>query len=296
MAGIWEVYQARVGVRGSNIRDDTLVREKLRVSHMIQDSLSYHTVLMYDDSIIEEEQKEHCDCCDDDNCCCNEVETNGVKRKVAIINSDNLDEKYVYSLPGEDLHPGDLFYWADNYWLITDRDANNEVYTRTKAIQCNYLLRWVHVQNGEPVIKEQWCYIEDGTKYMTGELEDRHFIATRGDARIAMTIARNQFTVKFNRKSRFLVDDLESDNLLSFDLSKPLKIGHTYNGKGVYKYVLSESYFVPELDNAELGIADYYMYFPEESTDDSGSSDGNAGTEDSGNTTQENTNGKKVWF
>ena len=294
MADIWDVYRARVGVKGQTIREDTLVREKLRVTHMLQNSLSYHTVLMYDDSIIIQETDR-----------CGHTSDNSVKKKVAIINSDNLDEKYVYSMPGEDLQPGSLFYWADNYWLITDRDANNEVYTRTKAIQCNYLLRWVHVQDGTPIVKEQWCYIEDGTKYMTGELEDRHFIATRGDARIAMTIARNQYTVKFNRKSRFLVDDLEADNLLSFDLSKPLKIGHTYNNKGVFKYVLSESDFVPEYDNDELGIADYYMYFPKESPDGSSTvgslivgtgtvGTDNAATQPIGQSSQ--ANGKKVWF
>lgn len=96
---------------------------------------------------------------------------------------------------------------------------------------------------------------------MTGELEDRHFIVTRGDARIAITISRNKYTKKFNRTSRFLVDDSESDNLLSFDLSKPLKVGHTYNDKGIYQFVLSESNS-SELDNMELGIADYYKYFP----------------------------------
>ena len=210
MSAALDRYRRRTTVMGGDLREDTLVREKLRVRFMLKDNLSYHSVITYEDSIIIPESE---------GCGCKSRTDNAITRNVAIINSDNLDEKYVYSMPGEDLQPGTLFYWADNYWLITDRDANNEVYTRTKAIQCNFLLRWVHVQDGEPVVKEQWCYIEDGTKYMTGELEDRHFIATRGDARIAMTIARNQYTVKFNRKSRFLVDDLDADNLLSFDLS-----------------------------------------------------------------------------
>ena len=256
MSAALDRYRRRTTVMGDDIREDTLEREKLRVKFMLRDSLSYHYVSLFDDSIIEKDEEDNI--------------VNEKKQHVAIINSDNLDEKYVYSLPGEDLVPGTLFWWADNYWLITDKDANTEVYTRTKAIQCNYLLKWVHVQDGKPILMEQWCYIEDGTKYMTGELEDRHFIVTRGDARIAMTIARNPYTVKFNRKSRFLVDDDGSDYYLSFDLSKPLKVGHTYNGKGVFKYVLSESNS-SDFDNMELGIADYYMYFPEGG--DSGSDD-----------------------
>lgn len=95
---------------------------------------------------------------------------------------------------------------------------------------------------------------------MTGEYDDRDFVVTRGDTRIAMTIGRNEHTIKFGRKNRFLVDDLESGSTMSFDLSKPLRVGHIYNGHGVLKFVLSESDFT-EFDNLELGIADYYKYF-----------------------------------
>ena len=52
-------------------------------------------------------------------------------------------------------------HWMDNYWLITERDADTTVYTRAKMIQCNHLLKWVSDDN---TIHEQWCIIEDGTK------------------------------------------------------------------------------------------------------------------------------------
>lgn len=270
MAGIWDKYRARVTVKGASVREDTLTREKLRLTHMLKDSLSYHEVSFYEDGLIIPTIDEMG----------NETD-NAVTQNIAIINSDNLNEKYLYSLPYDNIMLGSIFYWSDNYWIVTERDANDEVYTRAKAVQCNYLLKWVHVSDGEPEIREQWCQIEDGTKYMTGELEDRNFTVTRGDARIAMTISRNKYTVKFNRKSRFLVDDTDSDYYLSFDLSKPLKVGHTYNGKGVFKYVLSESNS-STFDNMDLGIADYYMYFPKESSD----------TEEP----PEQEDGKKVWF
>lgn len=269
MSNIWDRYSNRVTVRGDSVRSDTLAREKSRLKYMLQNSLSYHTVYFYEDSIIKINQSESCDVVND----------NRIIQNIAIINSDNLDEKYVYSLPDEDVQIGDLFYWSDNYWLITERDANTEVYTRAKALQCNYLLKWVEVTDDGPQIIEQWCHVEDGTKYMTGELEDRHFIVTRGDNRIAITIARNEHTKLFNRKSRFLVDDSGTNELSSYDLSKPLKVGHTYNNKGVYQFVLSESNYTDN-DNMELGVADYYMYFP---FDKSG-------------TFIDDESGKKVWF
>lgn len=92
---------------------------------------------------------------------------------------------------------------------------------------------------------------------LTGELEDRSFTTTRGDSRIAMTITRNRYTVNFDRENRFLIDDPDTKHKLSYLLTKPLKLGAAYNGKGVYKFVLQEV-TATEYDNHELGIADYY--------------------------------------
>lgn len=119
------------------------------------------------------------------------------------------------------------------------------------------------------------------TNDLTGEYEDRYFVATRGDSRIAITVARNKDTVKLNRQIRFLVDDPDSDFKLAYSLSKPLKVGLTYNQEGIYKFVCQEVY-TTDYDNLELGIADYYRYYPKD-----GSSD---------ESDQEQSDGKKVWF
>lgn len=95
---------------------------------------------------------------------------------------------------------------------------------------------------------------------LTGELEDRTFFTTRGDSRIAITIAKNSKTVKLGRKNRFLVDDLDGDQILAYQLTKPLKFAGVYGGHGVYKFVLQEVNTTDD-DNTELGIADYYQYF-----------------------------------
>lgn len=95
---------------------------------------------------------------------------------------------------------------------------------------------------------------------MTGDLEDRDFITTRGDARISMTISKNEHTAKFGRESRFLIDDYDSEEKLSYSLSKPLRVGRHYNGEGIYVFVLKEANSTDQ-DNFEIGIADYYKYF-----------------------------------
>lgn len=226
---VWDTYESRMTARGSTRRGAAYLRETRMIKTKLGDNLSYQTVTI-----------------------------DNITQDVAIINSDNLNEKAIISLPNEDIRHGGLVHWMDNYWLVTERDANATVYTRAKMIQCNYLLKWVSDDN---TIHEQWCIIEDGTKYLTGELEDRNFIVTRGDSRIAMTIARNERTVKFRRENRFLIDDPESDHKLAYLLTKPLKLGATFNNKGVFKFVLQEV-TATEDDNHALGIADYYKHFP----------------------------------
>ena len=66
-----------------------------------------------------------------------------VARSVAVIDSDNLNLKTLCSLPGEDLKHGGVVSWMDNHWLITARDANNELYISLTMQQGSDLILWV---------------------------------------------------------------------------------------------------------------------------------------------------------
>ena len=99
-----------------------------------------------------------------------------------------------------------------------------------------------------------------------------------------------------NRQTRFLIDEPEDDFKLAYALTKPLKVGLTYDRGGVYKFVMQEVY-TTDLDNIELGIADYYKYYNADGTrigsnepvpDDNE----NNGNDQNGNEQPE----KKVWF
>ncbi len=187
----------------------------------------------------------------------------GEQRELAIIDSDNLDTKTLCSMPGEDLPHGGLVEWMDNRWLIIERDANNEVYTKAKMRQCNYLLRWI-ADDGS--IVERWCIVEDGTKYLTGEYSDNDFIITRGDSRIALIIAKDRYTIRLNRDDRFLIDDYASPNVLAYRLTKPFKLGGGYDNRGILSFVLQECN-TEDTDNFELHIANYYDHFPRKEND-----------------------------
>lgn len=276
---IWNVYQSRLDAHGATVREAIEKREVRTLNSKLPNTLSYELVDIYLSeygfNILSEETRDH-----------------KITQNVAVINSDNLNEKLIYSMPGEDIEIGSLVVLDDSYWLVCEKDYRVVLYTKAKIIQCNYLLKWI--QDGE--IMAQWCIIEDGTKYMTGELEDRNFVVTRGDARIAMQIARNEHTVKFNRECRFLIDDEDSPHKMSFMLTKPLKVGSPYNGKGVFKFVLQESTATGD-DNHELGIADYYKYFTKDGTKISTSGENKASDDETlSDDTLNETNGKRVWF
>ena len=226
---IWDSYESRMTTSGRSRRESMLRRELHMLSSKLPGGLSYHS-----------------------------AEIDNTPQEVAIVNSDNLNEKTIYAISSDVIKGGSTVSWMNNFWLITECDANNEVYTRAKMRQCNHLLKWV---DPEGEIHEQWCIIEDGTKYLTGEYEDRNFVVTRGDSRIAMTISKNEHTVRLSRESRFLIDDPDSEIKLSYLLTKPLKVGTIFNTNGVYSFVLQEVVSTDD-DNHELGIADYYKYFP----------------------------------
>lgn len=268
--GAWSTYQNRINAHGGSKRNAVYDREVCYINSKLPDNLSYQTVDIY--------PREYGFNIDSD-----DAVQHRVLQDVAIIDSDNLNEKTICSMPTEDIPLGSLIFWMDNYWLVTERDANTTLYTKGKLLQCNHLLKWI---TAEHEIMEQWCVVEDGTKYLTGEYEDRNFVVTRGDSRISVQLAKNKYTSILDRESRFLIDDDDSPHKLAYLLTKPFKKGATYNGEGTYKFVLQEV-TATEYDNHELGIADYYHHFPKK--------DDIPVVDDDKPDTDE-TDGKKVWL
>lgn len=228
--GVWDVYEARMEAQGRDRRGAALKREARFLNSKVPGSLSYHKVLI-----------------------------DGVPRELAVIDSDNLDTKTLCSLPGEDFPHGGLVEWMGNRWLITAKDFNNELYTKGTMRQCNYPLRWI----ADDRIIERWCIVEDGTKYLTGEYGDNDFVIVRGDSRIAVTIAKDPYTLRLGREDRFIIDDFGAPSPLAYRLSKPFKMGGSYDDRGVLTFVMQECN-TEDTDNLELHIANYYDHFPRE--------------------------------
>jgi len=228
--GTFDDYAERIASVGKTQREASLIREKRRIAEEARSSIAFQKVMI-----------------------------EGEQREVTVISSDLTDQKKICSLPGEDIKCGAIVDWKNNKWLITEKDADDELYTKATMLRCNYELRWV---DDDDVIRSQWCVIEDGTKYLIGEGEGKESIATRGDTRIYIIIGRNEHTKRFDRTMRFLIDDDGGKHVLAYELTKPLKVGFVYNDEGVYKFILHETNTTDE-DNQEMRIADYYKHFPQ---------------------------------
>lgn len=129
---VWDKYSSRMEISGTTRRDETKKNAQRRLKNRNKESLSFQNVIIDD-----------------------------VERQATIIDSDNLNEKTILSTVGEDIKCGAMIEWANYHWIVKERDAHDEIYTRAKMLQCNYLLRWI---DDNAVIHEQWCVIEDGTK------------------------------------------------------------------------------------------------------------------------------------
>lgn len=145
---VWDLYGNRVASGGGSKHASSLDRERRAIETRLPDNLSIETGV----TIYKSEYGFNIDS--------ESAQENKIIQDVAIIDSDNLNEKNIYSMPGEDIELGSLIFMQGFYWLVTEKSHRNVVYTRAKIMQCNHILKWIY--NGE--IMTQWCIIEDGTK------------------------------------------------------------------------------------------------------------------------------------
>lgn len=221
---VLDLHNARLNINGKTRREVALTRTQAFINRRQSASLS-----------------------------CQNVTINDIAQNVTILDKEALNEKDILALPGEHLIHGGIVDWADNKWLITELDAHNEVYEKGLMQQCNHILRW---RDRDGSIIEKWCIVEDGTKYLIGEKQED--LLTIGDARIAVTLPKDEDTVKISRGHRFLIDDIDTDTVLAYQITKPNRLYNVFNNKGIFRYILNEVN-ITDNDNLELRIADYYQ-------------------------------------
>ena len=220
---VWDVYASRIGAKGGTKRGAMKNITLARLEEMMPDTLSYKTVTIEDEI-----------------------------QNVSIVDTTELSVKKIFSLPGETLVHGGLVDWENSKWLITEINAHDELYQEGRIERCNQILRWVDPEGNA---HEQWGIVEDGTKYLVGELEKK--MMTIGDSRMALTIAKNEDTSRLRIGTRFIIGDPDAEEQVAYEITKPNTLFNVYNGRGVYRFILSQ---VPitHNDDLETQTADYY--------------------------------------
>lgn len=213
----WDTYAKRIGVRGGTKREASRRVEISRLKQHLPDNLSYQ-----------------------------HVELNGVEQDVEIINTENLSTKKIRSMPGESLIHGGLVDWKDSKWLITELDAHDELYESGVIERCNQLVKWV-TPEGDWV--ERWGIVVDGTKYLIGENTKK--MMTIGDARMSLTIAKDDETKRLHTGTRMFLGDPDAEQAMAYEITKPNTLYNVYNGEGVYRYILNQVVIVDEDDTGE---------------------------------------------
>ena len=223
MGKAWDAYRERMDLHGQTKHDMWINHSRTAIGRRLLDSPS-----------------------------CRRVLVNGEEQTLSITRHAESGYKKVASMPGEHLVHGGLVDFANGKWLITDVDPDDQVYQRGVMRQCNHILRWVSQKTGE--IREKWCVVEDGTKYLIGE-RTKEFL-TIGDGRMAVTIAKDPETIELCRGLRFLIDDEDSDFVTAYQITKSNKLFNVYNGEGVFRFILNEVQLTDD-DDTERRIADF---------------------------------------
>lgn len=86
------------------------------------------------------------------------VEIEGEKRNMVIISSTVTNQKIIQSMPGDDFEIGQIMVWSKSHWLITERDADDEITVRGKIELCNRSIQWQNDENKQ--IVSRWGVVD----------------------------------------------------------------------------------------------------------------------------------------
>lgn len=86
------------------------------------------------------------------------VEIDGVKHHIEIISSTVTNQKVIRAMPGDDFEIGKIVLWSKSHWLVTERDADDEITVRGRIELCNRNIQWQNDETGELVTR--WAVVD----------------------------------------------------------------------------------------------------------------------------------------
>lgn len=179
------------------------------------------------------------------------VKHNGNDLYISTARGTYAYEKEFNIIDEVDVVYGDYFIWDDRWWMVTERDYDDEIYIHGKISQCNYCLRW---QNDEGKIIQRWCVVNNVSKYNNGVFQGK--TVNTLEATISVQLPSDEETVKIKRNRRFIMDMIADDPYV-YEVSQRDVLTSQYGNSGLITLAMTQVTTNDSTDDYEKMIANY---------------------------------------
>ena len=183
-----------------------------------------------------------------------DVTIDDVPRKLNIISSTAMNQKIIHTLPGEDFVIGSIVYQSKSHWLITERDAEDEITVRGRIQICQKQITWQDDNTHE--IRSLWATVEK--PYYSNLEENKTLSYSTREFRIQMPF--DEYSANLNIGKRLMLEIVngvpKTYRITSID---QMTSRIDYNGEqvGFLSFNVEQDLYNPDTDNTEKMICDY---------------------------------------
>lgn len=221
----WDIYEKRLIVNGTTKRNRDLNGLQNTLINKLPNSLSHKA-----------------------------VKINGVDKYIEFAKSSNSNSnnniKIIHSLPNESFECGDLVVYENINYLVTEVDADKEVYTSGKMEVCNYTIKFQHPTTG--TILSYPC-ITSGKTYANEESK----MFTLPSNRKSILLSKNADTLTLTAGKRLYVDTRVSPT--PYEIEGDIDTtSYNYGSKGLIYFIVAQSEKETLNDRPDLGICNYF--------------------------------------
>lgn len=182
------------------------------------------------------------------------VTIDDVPRKLNIISSTVMTQKIIHTLPGEDFSIGSIVYWSGSHWLITERDAEDEITVRGRIQICQKQIVWQDEETHE--ICSRWATVEK--PYYSNLSENKTIGYSTREFRIQMPF--DEYSAKLNIDKRLMLEIIggvpKTYRITSIDQMTG-RIDYNDEQVGFLSFNVEQDLYNPEMDNVDKMICDY---------------------------------------
>ncbi len=185
-----------------------------------------------------------------------EIKIDGQPEHALIISTSAVSEKIIRMLPGHDFLVGQIVEWRDSYWLITEKDNDDDVTTRGRIEQCNRQLTWQNPNTGE--IVSRWCTARK--PYYSNLDEDPKIITSSREFKVQLPYDEETSLLKLDK--RFMMEVVAGEpktyKIVSIDTITE-RFSREDSITGFLVLNIEQDEYSAVRDNVDLGVCDYFV-------------------------------------